>query len=259
MNVQPSPKWYRALNDILDASISGKRHEDFLKDCRLQPSTELGFLERKELLEQLFRSKNIGVDNGRLVRLEFDPNFENLLPDIKDGCVMGIDQAWEVLKKLQPINHKRNKFDHDLLREIGLQGEQFVFEKLKEKLPESTHQYIDHVSLKNDLLGYDILGRSVTNSDRKTLLEVKTFSGHSRSKFVFYISANEIDVADHSPYWYLVAVERRNSDLSILGHIRHDRFIDAIPINNPSTATLEGSWQSTKVKIDRNLFIPDLP
>jgi hypothetical protein len=259
MTVQPSQKWYRALNDILDASISHKQYEDFIKDCKLQPSTEMGFLERNELLQKLIQNKNIGIVDGRLVRLEVDSSFETVLTAISNGCEMGIDQAWEVFEKLQPNSRNRNKFDQYLLKKIGLEGELFVLDKLKEKLPESIHQYIDHVSLKTDLLGYDILGRSLTNSDRKTFLEVKTYSGHSSSKFVFYISANEIDVAERSPDWYLVAVERKNSALSILGHIRHDRFIDAIPINNPSTASIEGSWQSTMVKIDRNLFIPELP
>lgn len=113
--------------------------------------------------------------------------------------LMSVIKNIEHIKKIdfEELNRKKT--------EIGKLGEKLAMEYEIDRLfdQQNLREQIKHVSLYDDFAGYDILSYNDLNSDEShhdRMIEVKATVGNEP---VFYLSANELDVAAHhkSKYW----------------------------------------------------------
>lgn len=90
---------------------------------------------------------------------------------------------------------------------------------------------IEHVSLTDDSLGYDIL--SLEEDGTYRYIEVKTIKSNISSSGSFYISANELKYAQNKNYWiyYVVDVESDNPKLYLMKNPFEDKQVHLEPIS----------------------------
>lgn len=114
----------------------------------------------------------------------------------------------------------------------GFSGEQLVLDYEVKRLKESVYaERIEHVSLTDDSLGYDIL--SFEEDGRYRYIEVKTTKFNISSSGSFYISANELKCAQNKNYWiyYVVDVESDNPKLYLMKNPFKDKQVHLEPIS----------------------------
>jgi len=149
-------------------------------------------------------------------------------------------RGMEVLDKLpesSAINSSRAKSkkpDYEKrernFRSIGIRGEALVLSLEQERLAGTVYrQCVDHVSLRDDRVGYDI--RSFESNGTKKCIEVKATS---RSDFGhgFFMSGNEVEVSELTEnYWIYFVTDTMSEnpkifqwkcDESILEHFKPD-------------------------------------
>jgi hypothetical protein len=137
---------------------------------------------------------------------------------------------------------------------LGLQGELYVIEELKKIIDEDRHLLIDHVSQRNDLLGYDIASPSTKTDKEKMYLEVKT-SRYVTDSFTFFLSRNEYEVGKKLHDWYIVLVNLEHDDFTIFGHVDSKSLIEYIPVES----NIDSSWTGLRINFpveDLQLGLP---
>jgi len=116
-----------------------------------------------------------------------------------------------------PSVHKPYKPDYDkenkINRELGMRGENLVFAKEKEllesgKLKELSNK-VNHMSLRDDSLGYDI--ESYESNGTKKYIEVKS-TNHNPSSFNFVMTSREIQSAKELDNYYVYIVFNAGSE-----------------------------------------------
>lgn len=114
----------------------------------------------------------------------------------------------------------------------GFSGEQLVMDYEVKRLKKSGYaERIEHVSLTDDSLGYDIL--SLEEDGTYRYIEVKTIKSNISSSGSFYISANELKYAQNKNYWiyYVVDVESDNPKLYLMKNPFKDKQVHLEPIS----------------------------
>jgi hypothetical protein len=162
--------------------------------------------------------------------------------------------AWAITELLLPESSDEDVFDRHLLEEIGLKGELAVISELKTQLDVNFHKRIQHVSLKDDRTGFDIVAPSVLSTSQNRKLEVKTTCRPGKH-FNFYISRNEYEVGCRETSWRLVFVELNDGIPNVLGNLTINTLLDRVPIDQGNDIT----WKSAKVKILKSEIIDSLP
>ena len=236
--------------EVLTAARKRLSVKDFQVQCRLSPvENGKSFFDRIRVAENLIRDKLIEVDDGYL-RLGAQNIPPSLINDLKDGSEL----AWEILDCLEPTSNTLKKIDLELLSRIGLEGELAVVRDLKNNLPDSEWPKVKHISLIDDSAGFDIHAPSVRNPEAILLLEVKT-SPRPGPNFSFYISRNEVRVAQQNLNWVLLGVSSTPSGYRVLGSLDLFQFIDYLPLNQHP----QGHWESAKITVPTSLFKNGLP
>lgn len=252
MNFEYPPKsWYRACKDIISESLKGTYYEDFKRAIKLRPfevDTSSEYIAN--VFKHLVDLKVVQVIDNR-IRL----NKLDNLPWFTEALLHGDLESWELANLVENDTKTQFKFDSDRLAEIGLIGENFVIKKLKEELIQELHCQIKHISLIDDSIGYDIKSPSVHNSDKVELLEIKTSTRVHQKYFEFFLSRNEYITGLKNPSWSIVAVQIKNGNPTILGHIKSHQIESRMPKNIDKTAT----WESVRLKLDFNIWNNFLP
>ncbi|UBH13519.1 DUF3883 domain-containing protein [Macrococcus armenti] len=129
--------------------------------------------------------------------------------------------------------YKRNYIKDTIVNlKTGFSGEQLVMDYEVKRLKKSVYaERIEHVSLTDDSLGYDILSFEEDGTYR--YIEVKTTKTQITSDGNFYISANELKCAQNKNYWiyYVVDVESDNPKLYLMKNPFKDKQIHLEPIS----------------------------
>ena len=242
------------LLDIAFQAVSFAKEKktvgDYKRYCMTLRRTLIDNYEnRMRVMEFLINIKFIEKDEERLYLRGI-----SLEPWIKELLLSGDKTVWELATAADKKSILTKKFDAERLGEIGLEGEKFVLSRLKCQLNPEVHRLVEHVSLSNDTLGFDIISPSVKVRNKLLNLEVKT-SVRPSENFKFYISRNEFEKGNRNENWFLVFVKVINATHYILGHARPDIFMDFIP------QEIDGSvkWESLKVEINPEWLMSGLP
>lgn len=111
------------------------------------------------------------------------------------GCIP--NNGAPILSKIKPRTPEQRAREAERLAEIGTKGELFIMKLEKKKLESlglKDINYPDHVALKSDNYGYDIV--SLDDKNNKIFIEVKTTTKQKEdeSAKVFFLTANEYNV-----------------------------------------------------------------
>jgi hypothetical protein len=248
-----SDTWQELALEVVTAARNKTSVREFKKQCELSPPTPgKSYFDRERVWEGLIDDGLIENDDGilRLSRNILNNPPAWLLQELETGSEL----SWKIVEQCAPTDQVLKKIDVHLLQKIGLEGELEVIKHLKQSLPVVTHNKIKHVSLVDDSAGFDIHTPSIKNSDNTNLLEVKTFSKPG-DYFSFYISRNEARVASNNENWRLIGVARKPNEYHILGTLQFNQFSHLLPIN----ISKNGTWESAKINILSELFVPELP
>jgi hypothetical protein len=243
-------EWLIMAEDVIRAAnfrttIAEFEHISSLKT----PQAGMSIKDRLRVGQELIEMGIVELDDGRLV-LANNRNTKWL----EDYLVDGNQLAWGMAEILRPDQVREEKFNSELLSEIGLRGELAVLEELKKQLPIELHGKISHISLRDDRAGYDIVAPSCTDPTQTRLLEVKT-SCRIGPSFRMFMSRNEFEVGCREPGWRIVLVELKDGVCTILGSVSASYFIDSTPIDQSK----EIKWESIRVNLPRQHIWPSLP
>jgi hypothetical protein len=188
-------EWLEMALDVISAANFRSTVRDFQNIASIKPTRAgMSIKDRIRVGEELIELGMVKVDDGRLI-LARDAPTPWLYPSLADGSQL----AWKIIETMNPGERGEQKFDPELLAEIGLKGELAVIENLKFELPSELHARIHHVSLSDDQAGYDIFSPSCIDTNQTRLLEVKTTCRSGKS-FRFFIS-----------FWYFL--KKSSSDV----------------------------------------------
>lgn len=161
-----------------------------------------------------------------------------VVPDITDfsGVLVSIPKKVAIVSQANATSSKKKKKIDYIKRAkantlVGSSGEEFAvkFEKWRLRNNPDLASKVEHVSKNDDSLGYDIVSFETDGSPR--YLEIKSTLGSIDS--MFYISSNELSVADSLGEKYIVLRVAQLGSAPICCEIRHP-FDDKLALT-PST------------------------
>lgn len=219
---------------------------DYENFCKKQPRTKKGgYHDRIRILEHLIHVKQILIIDNKM-SLNPNTNFEWLGEDLHSGNQF----AWEFAKILGFKEKIGKKFNDENKKKIGLKGEMYVIDKLKENFSKNIHNEIKHISLIDDTAGYDIETPSIMKAGYKSYLEVKT-SSIPGDDFVFYISRNEFEISQKKiKNWFIILIKIVNNKAEFFGKLNTDFIKSYIP-KEPVNDIVK--WESLKLTINYDL------
>ena len=250
MNEEFGDLWKQMAVEVVTAASRQLSIQEFDRFAKL--SVQLpgaGYIDRLRVLDQLIGERVVGIDGRHLV-LGSVANVGWIYTGLKKGDSL----IWEIATLVDSREQIIDKFNLDLLKEIGDIGELEVIKELRMRLPVSDFGKIRHVSQTNDSLGFDIISPSSKRPDELKLLEVKTTTRPGR-EFTFFISRNEFRVATNNENWVLVAVQIVNNKPKVVGHIKLNDVGAMFPQNLDSRV----QWSSCVVKVPIEVFTFGLP
>lgn len=219
--------------------------KEFKNYCNMiTPEVGKSFYDRIRVAEFLIERETILVSDGRLV-LNQDSKHLWLEDEIFDGSA----NAWEIAQAIDVSGELERKFDNSLQVQLGLEGELAFVSFLEVNLPENQRLTIKHVSLTDDTAGYDVSCISDVHKDEFDLFEVKTSSRISHS-FNFFITRNELRVANSEPNWRIAAMQKINSKCEFLGLLRLSQFSSYLPKDIHASS----KWMSASVTVPFSEF-----
>ena len=232
--------------DVISYARKNVFKVDYENFCKKQPRTKKGsYHDRIRILEHLIHVKQILIIDDKMI-LNPNTNFEWLYDDLH----LGNQFAWEFAKKLGFKEKIGKKFNDENKKKIGLTGEKYVINKLKEHFSKNMHNEIKHISLIDDTAGYDIETPSIINADYKSYLEVKT-SSIPGNDFIFYISRNEFESSQKKVNnWFIILIKLVNNKAEFFGKLNTDfikTYIPKEPLNNIV------KWESLKLTVNYDL------
>ena len=245
-----TPFWLEMACDAIRLARDGCSVEDYKKFCNLiTPEVGKSYYDRIKVAEHLISQGLIQNRDGR-----FGLVYKTLPDWLRHGLAAGDSASWKLLDEMDPSGKRISKYDSAALQAIGLAGEEFVVDLIKERLDPGLHHLVVHISLSDDTRGYDLISPSISNSDLVVCFEVKTSSRLSEY-FSCYLSRNEADVAARTMNWYLLAVENINGKHSLIGHLQFSDFAEWLP----SDALQIGRWETTYLRFPKSKIRPGLP
>ena len=246
---EPSPR-EELIFEVLKAASARISAQDFEIQCQLAPATTgKSYLDRLRALEHLIQEGIIEVVDGRLRVVA------KILPDwLRPGLLGGSQLSWAIFEVIDSTGSLRGKIDLELLAAIGLGGEMEVVRQLERKLSQAERSQIQHVSLVDDSLGFDIYSPSTSQPAYFCHLEVKT-SSRPGSDFRFFITRNEAVVASNCENWRLIAVRKEFDGYKILGHLRYSHFLEILPMDTSARSR----WETAMVNLPVDQIVPGLP
>ena len=248
-NFSPSETWFDIAREAISAAKQGMTLAHYEYSAKIaKVSVGKSYTDRLNVLEKLISDGVILICDKRLTIGEVSGvEWLNSLLD------KGSENSWRLVDSIDP-QYKEKKFDSARLQKIGLTGEMFIIQYLKERLPEALHDRIKHIAKHDDSAGFDIVTPSLRNHEQRIALEVKTTVAPS-DNFRCFLSANEAKVGIKNPRWHLVAVKIEEGICRLVGHSQAFRFEAMLPENKCEDAT----WSSVKLSLPEELFESDLP
>jgi hypothetical protein len=138
------------------------------------------------------------------------------------------------------------KIDLERRARIGLHGELALVRHL-----EDLGCYTDHISLRMDGLGWDVLAR---RDGAEAHIEVKSTTSLSRLRI--YLSRNEFEVARTDHHWHMIiALIDEEGRLLRVAHVAKQ----VLPLLVPSDSSALGRWQSCSLDLNALHIEPGLP
>jgi hypothetical protein len=214
--------------------------KEFKNYCNMiTPEVGKSFYDRIRVAEFLIDQETILVHDGRLILNQHSRHLwlEN---EILDGS----QNAWEIAQAIDVSGELEQKFDNSFQMQLGLEGEMAFISFLEVNLPEIQRHTIKHISLTDDTAGYDVSCGSIFKKDEFDLFEVKTSSRISNS-FNFYITRNEVKIANSEPNWRLAAMRKVDSKYEFLGLLRVSQFFSYLPKDIHAAS----KWTSASVAV----------
>jgi hypothetical protein len=244
--------WLEMASNAIEMAKENRSVEDYKRFCNLvTPQVGKSFYDRIRVCEFLISEGILGIADGRLcVASRTLPNW------LEDGLASGNESYWELGRRIYSDDILERKMDYGLLASLGLEGEEFVFDFLIQHHAVNLHEHIVHVSLKDDSLGFDIAGPKDSQAPGHLLCyEVKT-SSRVGSNFRFIISRNEAETAKKlGQNWILVAIEKVENVLSIVGHLTIFDIYEDLPIDSEGN----GTWQACAITLPKQSFRHSIP
>lgn len=249
-NKRFSDTWLLLAREIVEAAISNRSLSWYERFSKMAPSVAGGsILDRRRVLEELLDLGWIQLESGILSRGELRLNDE-----ARKLLAAGNSQAWVLAEQIDTPGKFLRKFEDQILKEIGLRGEEAVVKAYESQLPEEMHEKISHVSLRNDAAGFDIVCPSASNASSRVLLEVKS-TVRPGDHFRFFISRREADIGSKNSDWRIVFVEIREDKERVLGYVAFEQIEGDLPIDPGA----RGSWASCEILMPKSLIRPGLP
>lgn len=250
-NFFPPVIWFDTAIEIVDFAKKNRHKGDFITDSKLRPQIiGQSFSYRIDVMQELVKAGLVEIQDDRLV-IGNTINVEWLSAALEAGN----PNAWDFAVALGIDEKAEKKFDTQALKRIGDMGENFVLEELRKHHPSELHRQIEHVAKYDDTLGYDISSPSISNSDKNSLLEVKTSVRQISGKFEFYLSRNEFEIGKVNRNWCIVAISVVNNIPAVIGHL----YIYQIESSLPRDIDKSAKWESSKLSIKLEAFRPGLP
>ena len=177
------------------------------------------------------------------------------IPWLEEELLFGNRECWSLVNSVENQSNKPLKFNPEILMRLGLEGEMYVLNQLRNALPTDLHQSIFQISTIDDTAGYDIRAPSVLRDGVIQYLEVKTTSRPILSTFDFYLSRNEFNIGIKDPNWSIVGVSFLDGSPSLMGHIKAHQIESRMPENRDYGV----KWETVKVQIEPSLWREGLP
>lgn len=207
--------------EVIKAAQQKMHFEDFKTGGRLAGDIRQGYQARMAAFRELSSQGFVALEAGHIVLGELTP-ASWLTKALQEGA----GASWEICDAFPAKLRKFNPDDFHL-REIGLGGEFFVLEWLREHLSENQGSSIEHISLTDDSAGFDIVSPSLGNEGR-IFLEVKT-STRQGDDFKFHLSRNEWNTALRQPSWYLLLVKKVEGNHTLFGYLDGNSLVSYYP------------------------------
>lgn len=222
--------------------------EDFKLQARHSLSLGKGFQDQLTVLEALIDEDYIALVDSRLT-LAHLVESEWLKSSIYDGD----PEAWDFVD-LYP--NQNWKFDpNDMTNHLlGLHGEAYVIQQLKQAIDIDIHSRIKHISLYDDTAGFDIQAPSRFEINPDAQIEVKS-STRSGSVCRFFLTKNEYLKSQTLPNWNLVFVRKIHGKFEIVGHLTANQLTALVPHDVSSNV----EWASVVAVFEEHDFLPGLP
>lgn len=218
----------------IQARISLTHGEDYPDQIR----TLLGLID-----EGFVRLSNSRLALGELTRTSW----------IQEGIESGLADVWDIIDNYPKQAWKFNP--EDLSRALlGSKGEEFVVDLLKDALAYPLNTQIEHLSLLDDSLGFDIRTPSTKDNARESQIEVKTTSRPGQ-EFGFFLTRNEYASSLRCSNWNLVLVQIVAGSKFLLGHVPARYLEELVPINVSESM----HWELAHGRLDTRDVLEGLP
>lgn len=249
----PEGRWSDVLHansnkDVYEQLVASLRRID-MTDYEMVLTTVLGVVEvspsYNDITSQL---QGLSLDDRKIIKQQL--RERTILPDIAQVHPRAVQVEIVDHQDRQPKQATRTappkKIDYEKRtkrnRLVGAYGEKLIvkyeYTKLIEVGRADLAEKIDHCSLYDDSLGYDIA--SYSDSGEEKHIEVKTVTGKPKS-LRFYISKNELDQAQQDPHHCIYIVFHYDTlapEIWELGNIAAIVATDTVAIT-PTTFTVD--------------------
>ena len=164
---------------------------------------------------------------------------ESSLPDPSDlpfdGAAAAAAVGLSELEFWSCVQRAAGKVDAAERAAVGLAGEEALVRLIQERYA----AVVDHVSLRTDALGYDLVASAGGESWH---VEVKSFL--TRRGLAFYLSRHEFEVARRDPCWRLAVVGLNvDREIDTVATVPFDSIVSVAPDDRAPSAR----WDSAKI------------
>lgn len=233
--------------EVLRAAKNMMQTQDLFLSGRLSRHPNLGYEAIRHACTELLGMGAINIDEGKL-----SLGVLNRTEWLEQMLVAGETAAWDLVE-LFPVQKRKYEPDLELLKEIGLRGEQFILGTYLEILPEQMHVSAVHTSLTDDSAGFDISVPSPQDFNRQLHLEIKSSTRPDYS-FEFYLSRNEARQALRDPNWFMVFV-KLGHEVKTIGYLDGKNLGEYLPRDRDE----KFAWQSVRGRLTQDEMYPGLP
>lgn len=245
----PTRYWLEVAEEVVAFSRKRGTVDDYKRRCNLippEPGKDRYF--RLKVLGEMLQQGLVRIINDRLSLGAIDaPSW------LTAELLNGDGAAWAFVEKNFSETSAR-KFDDQHLKEIGLDGESWVVSEYRHRLPDSMHEKVIHVSLKDDTAGFDIVAPSLNHEAHIQHMEVKT-SVRRTAYFEFHISRNEYEIGASDERWVLLLVKKEEGSYFPFGHLFHSSLVSMVPKDVSDLAR----WQSVRIRLSSSAVFKGLP
>lgn len=236
--LEVAPRLTPVALEIVRLGERGHDLESYVAASILKPiDSGITHGDRMRVFDALLHEGCLRMDDGRFF------SESGLVPQwILEGIAEGFVDSDEVAEGFISSPEQRKKFDSEVLAKIGLKGEQAFVATLRRQLP--SFASVNHVSLFDDTLGYDVEVR--LEGVRVRCFEVKTTTRTAKT-FQFFLSRNEAKVAKRlSSSWFLGLVQIVEGSANVIGTSSFDTIGSSMPVDKSEDV----AWASVSCSFD---------